>query len=765
MLIAIFSAFVVAVFVQPLFKFSKKRAGAILSLLPLMLFLYFAYNTSAVLSGQLQFETYEWIPSLGIHIAFVMDGIGLLFSLIITGIGTVIFLYAGSYMQDYKYMNRFYIYIIIFMASMLGVVLSDNFLVLFVFWELTSISSYLLIGFNHHKEESRYSALQALLITGTGGLALLAGLILLSIASGTFSVSELLASGIDLSDSELYVPIVILIFLGAFTKSAQFPFHFWLPNAMTAPTPVSAYLHSATMVKAGIFLLARFNPVLGGTELWQDTLLIVGTVTMVIGGALSIKQSDLKKLLAYTTVSVLGTLTMLIGIGTELAIKAFTIYLIAHALYKATLFLVSGTIDHETGTRNVDKLSGLRTFMPITAITAILASLSKMGIIPLVGFVGKETVYASILELSDFGTIIIFLAILANAFIVVVTLLVGFKPFLGKFKDLQRKIHEAPFAMWAGPLILAVLGLLFGLIPQYIFASLIDQTALSIISKTIALKVKLWHGFNTIFFLSVLTVAMGILLFYFRIKIFSILISIKFVPYFKPSFWYDYILKGVMTTARAQTLLLQNGYLRYYIIFILLTFLTLSGYVLFVHESFDTISLDLHITFYEIALSILIIVAVGITIHSKSRLTAVTAIGIVGFSIGIVFIIYGAPDLALTQFAIEILTVILFVLVIYKLPRYLRFSSLSGRIRDLIIASAVGVTMFFVVLLITSAEMSSELKQFFADVSMPDGKGRNIVNVILVDFRAFDTMGELVVLAIAALGVYALLKLKLGNGK
>jgi multicomponent Na+:H+ antiporter subunit A len=765
MIYAVLIGFVVAIFTPLLFKLSRKNAGYIVSILPLSLFLYFVSKTSFILQDQVLVESYEWIPSLGINLNFVLDGLGLLFSLIITGIGTVVFVYAGNYMQSYKYINRFYIYISVFMASMLGVVLSDNFFALFIFWELTSISSYLLIGFNHHKTESRYSALQALLITGSGGLALLAGLILLSIASGSFSISEILSSGIVLSENELYLPIVILIFLGAFTKSAQFPFHFWLPNAMAAPSPVSAYLHSATMVKAGVFLLARFNPVLGGTALWQDTLIAVGIVTMVVSGMLSIKQNDLKKLLAYTTVSVLGTLTMLIGIDTELAIKAFTIYLVAHALYKATLFLVAGTIDHETGTRNVDALSGLRKLMPITALTAILASLSKMGIIPLVGFVGKETVYASILELSDFGAILISLAIFANAFIVVVTLLVGFKPFTGKLKDLPKKAHEAPLAMWIGPLVLAIIGLLFGLVPQYFFTSLIDQTSLSIISITNSLKIKLWHGFNLILFLSLLTVALGIVLYYLRPKIIGLVISIKFVSYFKPSYWYDFLLNGMMTTAKAQTKLLQNGYLRYYIIFIIFTFLGLAGYVIWGSNVIDVININFEVTYYELVLSVLIVGAVAITIHSKSRLTAVTAIGIVGFSVGLIFIIFGAPDLALTQFAIEILTVILFVLVIYKLPRYLRFSSLSRRIRDFLIASSVGLSMALVVLVITSTEMTSELKQFFADTSVPGGKGRNIVNVILVDFRAIDTMGELTVLAIAAIGVFALLKLKLGDKK
>lgn len=763
MITAIISGFTIAFLAPLLFKVSRKYAAYISALVPLALFIYFASKASAVLDGNILSDNFNWIPSLGINISLKLDGIGLLFSLIITGIGTVVFFYAAGYMKDYKYINRFYLYLLIFMTSMLGLVLSDNLFAIFVFWELTSISSYLLIGFNHHNESSRYSALQALLVTGTGGLALLAGFILLSIAGGSNSIAEIISSGADISQSVFYLPIIILVFLGAFTKSAQFPFHFWLPNAMAAPGPVSAYLHSATMVKAGVFLLARLNPVLGGTEMWQDTLLVVGSATMIVSGVLSIKQNDLKKLLAYTTVSVLGTLTMLIGIGTELAIKAFTIYLVAHALYKATLFLVAGTIDHETGTRNIEQLNGLQKVMPLTAITAVLASLSKMGIIPLVGFVGKETVYSSILELSDFSEILITIAILANAFIVLVTILVGFKPFFGNLKSSFQKVHEASPVMWIGPLLLAVLGLLFGFFPQFFFGSLIDQTALSIISKTIALKVKIWHGFNTVFLLSLITLALGFLLYYFRSKIISVIISINFNPFLKPSVWYDKTLNFLMSFARWQTTLLQNGYLRYYIIIILLTFLGLSGYILFTDNPVGSISINSDYSYYELVLAVLMLGGVAVTIHSKSRLTAVASIGIVGFIMALVFVIYGAPDLALTQFSIEILTVILFMLVIYKLPKYLRFSLLSSRIRDLILAVLIGATMAFVVLIITSTELNSELKQFFAQESLPSGKGRNIVNVILVDFRAFDTMGEITVLAVAAIGVFALLKLKMGK--
>ena len=406
-----------------IYKRTKEYFGWIAASFPLYMFISFLLKYNEIASGNVIKEATTWIPSLGINFTFLLDGLSLTFVLIITLIGTAVFLYAGSYMKDYEYTGRFYLYIGVFMTSMIGLVLSDNMIALFVFWELTSISSYLLIGFNHHKESSRKSALQALLVTGGGGLALMAGLILLSQVSGSFEISSLYSLHNEIVHSKLYPAIVILVLLGAFTKSAQFPFHFWLPNAMEAPTPVSAYLHSATMVKAGIYLIARLNHAIGGTVLWQDTILVVGTITMFIAALLAFKQTDLKKLLAYSTLSVLGTLTMLLGIGSNLAIKAFFIFLVAHSLYKGTLFLVAGTIDHETGTRDVSILSGLRKYLPVTMTAALLASFSMMGIIPLVGFIGKETVYSSILEVENFRFFLLALAVISNAFIVMVTIL------------------------------------------------------------------------------------------------------------------------------------------------------------------------------------------------------------------------------------------------------------------------------------------------------------------------------------------------------
>jgi multicomponent Na+:H+ antiporter subunit A len=753
-----FIASIVAPFI---YKRTKEYFGWIAATFPLYIFISFLLKYNEIADGKIIREFTSWFPLLGINFSFLLDGLSLTFVLIISLIGTAVFLYAGSYMKNYEQTGRFYLYIGVFMTSMIGLVLSDNMITLFIFWELTSISSYLLIGFNHHKESSRKSALQALIITGGGGLALMAGLILLEQISGSFEISSLYGLNSKIISSAFYPTIVILILIGAFTKSAQFPFHFWLPNAMDAPTPVSAYLHSATMVKAGIYLIARFNHAIGGTELWQDTILVVGTITMLTAALLSFKQTDLKKLLAYSTLSVLGTLTMLLGIGSHLAIKAFFIFLVAHSLYKGTLFLVAGTLDHETGTRDVSKLGGLKKYLPITMTASILASLSMMGIVPLVGFISKETVYSSILEVESFRLFLLSLAVLSNAFIVMVTILVGIKPFFGKLLPTSKSPHEAPIKMLIGPVVLSVLGLLTGLFPDFFIQKLLDQSTISILSEELGIKIKLWHGFNFVLLLSFVTLFLGIGIYYFRKQIVHVVDNITFSNYLKPSYWYEKSLNGILSFAKLQTKILQNGYLRYYIIFIILTTLGLGGYALSRVQGIELLEINTTITIYELIIGIIIIASTFIVITSDSRLKAIVALGVVGFCMGIIFILYSAPDLALTAFAIETLTVILFVLVLYKLPKYLKFSNPASKVRDVIIAACVGIFMTFIVLLVTAGEMQSELKKYFAETSLSEGKGRNIVNVILVDFRALDTLGEITVLAVAAIGVYALLKLRL----
>jgi len=765
MLLTVLTGFIAAIFTPILFKVLGKKASYLLSLIPVILFAILIQQIGEVSSSEGVTSIYEWIPSMGISLSFYLDGLSLLFALIITGIGSVVFFYAAAYLKKDIFVTRFYVYILIFMASMLGVVLSDNIFSLFVFWELTSISSYLLIGYYFDKEESRFSALQALLVTGMGGLALLAGLVLLNIITGTSEISQMTSLTEIIKSSPLYTGAVILILLGAFTKSAQFPFHFWLPNAMAAPSPVSAYLHSATMVKAGIFLMARMNPVLGGTDLWQYSLLIFGGVTMVFAGFLALKQTDLKKLLAYSTVSVLGTLTFLIGLGTETALKAMIIYLLAHSLFKASLFLVAGSIDHEAGTRNITRLSGLKSYMPITAVIGIMAAFSKMGMFPFLGFIGKETIYDAAMK-SDSYAILLFAAVFIGGVISgFVAIAAGIKPFVGKFIETPAKPHETPIAMWAGPVLLAALGLILGVFTESLAGNFIRSASYSVSGIMPGFEIKLWHGFNPVLFFSFITLLMAYLLFIFREKFRNIGLSSMPGDLVKPSVWYEKLMSGMLHAANFQTRMLQNGYMRYYITLIIITAVGLTGYAIFSFNDASDISISYEFDFTELIITLTMIAATISAVMAKSRLAAIASLGVVGYGVAVIFIMYGAPDLALTQFTIETLTVILFVLAIYKLPKYLPFSNTPRRIRDFILAALTGGMMAFIVLFTLSGNMISELKNYFAENSLTLGKGKNIVNVILVDFRALDTLGEITVLAIAAIGVFSLVKLKLEEKK
>jgi multicomponent Na+:H+ antiporter subunit A len=396
--------------------------------------------------------------------------------------------------------------------------------------------------------------------------------------------------------------------------------------------------------------------------------------------------------------------------------------------------------------------------------SALLASFSMMGIIPLIGFIGKETVYSAILEVENFRFLLLTLAVISNAFVVTVTILVGLKPFFGQLLPTPKSPHEAPITMLIGPIVLSLFGLLSGLFPNVFIQKLLDQSTISILSEELGIKVKLWHGFNFVLLLSFITLLSGIGIYYFRKSIIHAIENIQLANFFKPSFWYEIILNGIISFARHQTNFLQNGYLRYYIIFILLTTLGLAGYALFQIPVISSLNINTDLTVYEIIIGIIIIASTLLVITSDSRLKAIVSLGVVGFAMGIIFILYSAPDLALTTFAIETLTVILFVLVLYKLPKYLKFSKPVSKTRDVIISLSVGLFMTTIVLLVTAGEMQSELKKYFAETSLPEGKGRNIVNVILVDFRAIDTLGEITVLAVAAIGVYALLKLRLKEG-
>ncbi len=724
--------------------------------------------------------SYSWFPEFGVALGFRLDGLALAFGVLVTGIGALIVLYAGGYLASYtsRERGRFYSYLMLFMAAMLGVVLSDNLITLFVFWELTSVASFLLIGFKHTDPGARRAARQALVVTGAGGLALLFGCLLIMSAAADLGLSGVdigrisALSALPLSEHPVYVPALLLVLLGAFTKSAQVPFHFWLPGAMAAPTPVSAYLHSATMVKAGVFLLARLSPALAGDLLWTVSLGTVGAVTMLTGAYLATRQRDLKRVLAYTTVSVLGILTMLIGIGTPLAIQAAVVLVVAHALYKATLFMVVGNLDHATGTRDFGRLGGLARALPITCAAALVAALSKAGLPPLVGFLGKELLYGAALDLTEAAMLaglgLALVALVANAMLVATAFIVGVSPFTGPARPLPKSPHEAPLTMLIGPVTLAGLGLLLGLFAGRFGELFAAPAATAIAGQPMLVKLALWHGVAptalAVMALSAATLGLGAYL-YVRIRrqrgAFASADGAD-APPAEPSpgvaaSVFERAVDGLPAIAGKVIERVSSGSLHRDLFAILAVFVLLlsaplaAGWAQIVAPSWDVVRID------ELLLALLVMGGALAACVTSSRLGAAAALGAVGVGVALLFAIYSAPDLAITLIMVEALTVLLLVLVLAHLPPFLRHSSRRRRVSDAAIAIAVGAFMSALTLASAVIHLEPEVAAYFAQESVPAGYGRNVVNVILVDFRAFDTLGEIVVVAIAGIGVYALL--------
>ena len=765
MLNAVLAGFVLAVLAPAVARQVPRYSGAILALLPAGLFVWFLRNAEAALGPGL-IEQWPWSPLPGVALTFRLDGLSLLMALIISGVGALILVYAGGYMQGAASAGRLYALLLAFMASMLGLVLSDNLIALFVFWELTSVTSFLLIGWHFHEERSRAAALQALIVTAGGGLALLAGFVLIGLVGGSWEISALTAQASTLQGSELYLPILLLLWLGAASKSAQFPFHFWLPGAMAAPTPVSAYLHSATMVKAGVYLLARLSPALAGTNEWSLIFMVTGLVTLLLGGYLSLKQDDMKRMLAYSTVSSLGLLVTLLGLGTKLAIEAATLYLLAHALYKGALFMVAGAIDHATGTRDLRRLRGLAGAMPTSALAATLAALSMAGLPFLVGFAAKEIIYEASL-LSGAGAWLLTLLLLAgNVAFVYVAQQMLLRPFRGE--PLRYEHFHAPgVGLWVGPLLLAGLGLALGLLPD-VTAELASGAATAIYGAPVALHLFLLPGsINTMLLLSALTLVAGILLYRRRVTLEPWLAWLDAGPRLGPERGFRRMLEALPRQAERITAWQQNGRLRSYVLTIVIAWLLLLALTWAVRGGLalpsDLMARLADMRFHEIILVLVILAGLASAMRASSLLVLIISLGVVGFGTAIVFILFGAPDLAMTQFAIETLGVILFVLVLYRLPGMALLSSRRVLLRDGVVAGLAGAAMTLMILVITDAPLLSPLKAWFASVSEPLGHGHNVVNVILVDFRGFDTLGEITVLGIAAIGIFALLKLRPGR--
>lgn len=724
----------------------------------LALTVYFARHVPTVALGKTFHVQWKWAPTLGVNLSFTLDGLSLLFALLICGIGALVMIYAGGYMAGRPYLGRFFALLLLFMVSMLGLVLADNLLLLYVFWELTSLCSYFLIGFENERAKARAAALQALLVTGGGGLALLAGVILLRQMGGSWEISALLHESDALRSHSLYTAALVLILCGAYTKSAQFPFHFWLPGAMEAPTPVSAYLHSATMVKAGVYLLARLSPALGGSNVWLVSVAGAGGVTMLVGAWLALTQSDLKRILAYTTVSSLGMLMFLLGLGETLAIRAAMAYLLGHALYKGALFFVAGAVDHETGTRDLAHLSGLGRVMPFTALAAGVAALSMAGLPPLFGFIAKELSYEATLH-APAAILATATAVVVNILVVAAAGLVGFRPFFGKARSTPRPAHEAPFNLLLGPLLLSGASIAFGLWPEWGADGLVSAASASILARPETIHLALWHGLTPAFALSVLTLACGIGVYAERGLIEKAWSLWGSAANWGPAGWYELALNGLNALALGQTRLLQSGYLRYYLMITMAATVGLVGYVLVGRGELTTTVDWRDVRLYEVGLVVLMLLAVLTALLSEGRLTAIAALGVVGYSVALVFVLFGAPDLAMTQFLVETLTVILFVLVFYHLPESRIVSGKVARWRDAVLAITVGALMSTLVL-VGIPENYQPISTYFEENSVALGHGRNVVNVLLVDFRAFDTLGEITVLSVAAVGVYALLKLR-----
>ena len=760
MLVAVLSGFVLALFAPWLYQLGRKQTGWLLALLPLSLTLYFASFIPQISHSEAVQQSYSWVPSLNVGLSFYLDGLSLIMALLISGIGTLIFVYAGGYLAGDSDLGRFFTFLAMFMASMLGVVLADNLITLFIFWELTSITSYLLIGFKHKDETSRFSATQALLVTGLGGLILMAGLILVALEGGSWELSTLLTQAGTLQESPLYSLILVCVLLGAFTKSAQMPFHFWLPGAMAAPTPVSAYLHSATMVKAGVYLLARFSPILGHTLAWQYALVGFGGVTMLVSAFIAWQQTDLKRILAYSTVSALGTLVMLLGLGDHIAVKAALVFLIVHSLYKGTLFMVAGAIDHETGTRDITQLGGLRKLMPYTAGAAALAALSMSGIPPLLGFVGKELIYEATLESHLWPMLVTGVAVITNALTIIAAGLVAVKPFFGSSIDTPKHAHKAPVSLWLGPIVMSSLGLLAGVLVAWLGTYFVDSAASAVTGEAIHTHFTLWHGLTPMLMLSLLTVVGGFGGYALRGPLRRLTQLLDGLMAWGPEKWYRVSLQGLNRLSIITVQVFQGGYLRFYLLFIMFTTILFTGYTFVSRIGLPPVTMGDTINLHEVLLVIMMIASVIVAITTPSRLTAVAALGMIGLGMTLIFANFGAPDLAITEFSIDTLNVILLVLVLYKLPRYISFTPTVDHVRDATIAITGGILMTCLVLTVQSLNTESRVADYFAKNSYTLAKGHNIVNVILVDFRGIDTMGEITVLAVAAMGVFAMLKFR-----
>ncbi|MGM9950129.1 MAG: Na+/H+ antiporter subunit A [Lysinibacillus sp.] len=793
--LAIFIPIIIAVLLPFLFK--KVRAihtGWFVLLVPLALLGYYLPFVKQTANGEVAVSTFEWIPSLDIAFTSHLDGLSVLFSILITGIGSLVVLYSIFYLDKTKeQLHNFYIYLLMFMTAMLGVVQSDHVITLYLFWELTSISSFLLIGYWFNRDKSRFGALKSMVITVAGGLMMLGGFVLLSLMGGSFSIRELIAQAPELATHEHFVLALVLILLGAFTKSAQFPFYIWLPDAMEAPTPVSAYLHSATMVKAGIYLVARLTPIFALSEVWVWLVAGIGLLTLFWGSLFAARQTDLKGILAFSTVSQLGLIMSLLGVaamafhvedaaGTIFKYAGFAaiFHLINHATFKGSLFMIAGIVDHETGTRDIRKLGGLMSLMPVSFTVALIGSFSMAGLPPFNGFLSKEMFLTAMLSVKEFGLFnfetfgVLFpiIAWIASVFTFVYSFYFVFRTFTGKLQaeKLPKKPHEAPVGMLVSPVILASLVVAIFFIPNLV-GDLFVKPAVAAIQPflytspdQVDITVQAWHGFEAEFWMTVGIVAVGLLLFLLLPKWQKIYRAIP--GWLSLNRLYDFIMNTVLDTMMERfSSLYMTGSIRKYLTYMFAAIVSIVIGTLFIKDafaiSFENVSA---IKLYDITLIIVLVIGTLTTLFAKSRITAIIGLGAVGYTVALFFVIFNAPDLALTQLVIETISVALFLMAFYHLPKLGRVEErMRFQIGRAIIAVGVGAMVTLLALSAHSQKLVESISSYYKETVYSLAGGGNIVNVILVDYRGFDTLFEITVLGIAGMGIYAMIKLRLSR--
>jgi multicomponent Na+:H+ antiporter subunit A len=773
--LAVFLPFLLAATVPAVEKLIKHRIGWFASLVAFISFLLIINVVPLVIQGESFKASVEWLPSMGIEYSIYVDGLSILFGIIITVIGIIIMSYSNGYMSRKEDLPRYYQWLLLFMGSMLGLVFSANTIMMFIFWELTSITSFMLIGYWRNRPESVYGATKSLLVTASGGLFMLAGFIVLRSITGTFDITTILQNDTlikTVHSHEFFLAALVLIFIGAASKSAQGPFYIWLPNAMEAPTPVSAFLHSATMVKAGIYLVARVHPIFSGTEAWFILVSGTGIITMLVAGFLAFRQTDIKALLAYSTISQLAYIMTMYGYTTYhqpgIGVAAATFHLLNHATFKACLFLVAGIVAHEAATRDITKLGGLRHEMPVTFIIASIGALSMAGVPPFNGFLSKEMFYESSIEMghalgSPFTFIIPALAVAGGVFTFAYSIKFITAIFFGKRpeKGIPSHIHDPSVIMILPAAFLAGLIILFGLVPSIVVQNLVEPTASSIMMETQHLHVKMWHGFTSSLMMTLVTFMLGILIYtkYESIAEWQNSFNRKY-PFISVNYVYDGLVNNARNTLKRFASFMQPGPVKAYVLALLVLTIILFA-IPFLKLSTDLApTLNFNLEPYEVlVLFYMIVAAVGAAVLPK-YLQAVISLSALGYLVGLLFIYLSAPDLALTQVLVETLTTIIFVLAIVKIPQtFKEHISPSQFMKDALISVAIASVVFILLLSATQGIVSpfESLSYYFIENALPLAGGHNIVNVIIVDFRGYDTLGEIAVMCLAALGVYNLI--------